>query len=160
MNKTKTIVFSSLFSALCCVLTMIVKIPSPIGGFINLGDAAVLASGCFLGGGYGFFAAALGSALADVFSGYIIYAPATFIIKGLMAQVMWIFFKKEKRGLIVLGACLAELIMCVGYYIFDGFLYGFIESLINIPANLVQGFFGIVVGLILIGIFKKSKINF
>lgn len=160
MNRTKKIVFSSLFAALCCVLTMIIKVPSPIGGFMNLGDAAVLASGCFLGGGYAILAAALGSALADIFSGYIIYAPATFIIKGLMAFTMSFFSKKEKRPMLILGALLAELIMCVGYYIFDGFLYGFMESLINIPANLVQGAFGIVVGLILIGIFKKSKINF
>ena len=72
MNKTRKIVFTSLFAALCCVLTMVIKIPSPIGGFMNLGDAAVLSSGYFLGGAYGFFAAAIGSCLADVFSGYII----------------------------------------------------------------------------------------
>ena len=30
-------------------------------------------------------AAAIGSALADLFSGYALYAPATFAIKGLVA---------------------------------------------------------------------------
>lgn len=157
MEKTKKIIFSSLFASLCCVLTILTKFP--LGrGFINLGDAAVLASGCFLGGPYGFFAAGLGSALADIFSGYIIYAPATFIIKGLMALVVFTFFKKQKRSLLILGVLCSELIMCIGYYIYEGFLYGFFESLINIPANIIQGVFGLFAGLILIGIFKKSKI--
>lgn len=159
MNKTKRIIFTSLFSALCCVLTMIIKIPSPIGGFMNLGDAAVLASGWFLGGWYGFFAAAIGSALADVFSGYVVYAPATFIIKGLMALILYAFSKGEKKQGLIIGAALSEIVMCAGYYIFDGFLYGFGASLLNIPANLFQGAFGFFAGLLLINIFKKSKIS-
>ena len=158
MEKTRKIIFASLFAALCCVLTMIIRIPSPLGGFINLGDAAVLASGCFLGGVYGFFAAGIGSSLADIFSGYIMYAPATFIIKGLMALLISVFYKKQKKSLLVFGALCSELVMCIGYYIYEGALYGFYESLINIPANIIQGVFGLFAGLILIGIFKKNKI--
>lgn len=160
MNKTRKIIFSSLFAALCCVLTMIIRVPSPIGGFMNLGDAAVLASGYFLGGIYGFFAAAVGSALADVFSAYVIYAPATFVIKGLMALILYLFSKNGKKHTLIIGALLAEIFMCAGYYVFEGFLYGFAQSLINVPANLIQGLFGLLVGLLLISVFKKSKINF
>ncbi len=160
MEKTRRLVFTSLFAALCCVLTMIVKIPSPIGGYINLGDAAVLASGYFLGGVYGFLASGLGALLADVFSGYIIYAPATFIIKGVMALVISYFGKKGKKSYMLFGALLSELVMIAGYYIFEGFLYGFAESLVNMPANIIQGLFGTFIGLILIDLFKRSKINF
>lgn len=160
MNKTKKIVFTSLFAALCCVLTMIIKIPSPLGGYINLGDAAVLTSGYFLGGAYGFLASGVGALLADVFSGYIIYAPATFVIKGIMALVISYFGKKNKKGHLVIGALLSELVMASGYYIFEGFLYGFRESLVNIPANIIQALLGAVVGLILIDLFKRSKISF
>ena len=74
-----------MLAALCCVATMIIKIPSPLKGYLNLGDCVVLLSGWLLGPAYGFAAAGIGSALADIFSGYVIYAPATFIIKGLMA---------------------------------------------------------------------------
>ena len=42
---------------------------------------------------YAFVSAGLGSALADVFSGYLVYAPATFVIKGLMALVAFAFCK-------------------------------------------------------------------
>ena len=83
---------ASLLAALCCVATMIIKIPSPLKGYLNLGDCVVLLSGWFLSPLYGFLAAGLGSALADVFSGYVTYAPATFVIKGIMALIAYYDF--------------------------------------------------------------------
>ncbi len=160
-NKTKKIVFSALFAALTCVATMVIKIPSPLSGYVNLGDSVVLTCGFMLGPVYGFFAAAIGSALADVFSGYLVYAPATFIIKGVMALIAYGLhkkFKKETVGLII-SAVIAELFMCAGYYVFEGFMYGFGASLVNIPPNMVQGLFGIIVGFLLLNIFKKSNIQ-
>ena len=82
-----------MLAALCCVATMIIKIPSPLKGYLNLGDCVVLLSGWLLGPAYGFAAAGIGSALADVFSGYVVYAPATFIIKGIMALIAFYGFK-------------------------------------------------------------------
>lgn len=160
MDKIRKIVFSSFFAALCCVLTMIIKIPSLKGGYVNLGDAAVLASGYFLGGAYGFLAAGIGSALADVFSGYIVYAPATFLIKGIMALIMWWLSKNDEKKYLIAGAIVAEIVMCLGYYIFEGVLYGFSAALLNVLANAVQGICGVIAGLILLTIFKKSKISF
>ena len=69
-GKTKQIVTAALFAALTCVATMVIKIPSPMDGYLNLGDCVVLAAGWMLAPGYGFAAAGLGSALADLFSGY------------------------------------------------------------------------------------------
>ena len=85
--KTKKLVMASLMTALTCVATMVIKIPSPLKGYINLGDCMVLAAGWMLSPAYAFLAAGLGSALADVFSGYVLYAPATFLIKGCMALI-------------------------------------------------------------------------
>ncbi len=161
-NKTKKLVFSALFAALVCVATMVIKIPSPLNGYINLGDSVVLMCGWLLGPLYGFFAAGIGSALADVFSSYVVYAPATFIIKGVMALIAYGLHKKFKNdtaGLII-SAVVAELFMCAGYYVFEGFMYGFGASLVNIPPNMVQGVAGIIVGFILVKIFKKSNIQF
>lgn len=152
--KTRKIVFAALFASLVCVATMIIQIPSPLPGYINLGDSAVLLSGVVLGP-YGVLAAAVGSCLADVFSGYLVYAPITFVIKGVMAYVMHKFSRK-----VVIGAVIAELVMSVGYYIFEGFLYGFAASLVNIPANLIQGVAGFIAGMLLIKVFEKSKITF
>lgn len=155
-TKIRKIVFTALMASLICVATMIIKIPTPLHGYINLGDAIVLLAAWTLGPLYGCAAAGIGSALADLFSGYAMYAPATFVIKGLMALVAWAVYKKIKKTrstvFLCISAILAELLMVVGYYIFEGVLYGFVPSLVNVPANLIQGLGGVVFGIIL----KKS----
>ncbi len=161
--KTKKIVMAALMAALACVATMIIKIPSPLKGYLNLGDCIVLMAGWMLSPTYGFLAAGLGSALADVFSGYLTYAPATFVIKGLMALIAFYGFKllHNKLGNLpsrIISGVLAEIMMILGYFVFEGFLYGFIPSLVNIPANGVQGVAGLIIGVVLIKIFEKSKI--
>ena len=162
-SKTKKLVMAALLAALCCVATMIIKIPSPLKGYLNLGDCVVLLAGWLLSPLYGFLAAGVGSALADVFSGYVTYAPATFIIKGLMALIAYFGFKilQNKIGNLpsrIVSGIVAEAIMVLGYFVFEGFLYGFIPSIVNIPANAVQGVAGIFIGTILIKIFEKNKI--
>ena len=82
LNKT---VWAGLFIALTVVATMVIQVPSPTGGYVNAGDVLVILGGFVLGPLWGAVAAGAGSALADIFAGYIIYAPATFVIKGLMA---------------------------------------------------------------------------
>lgn len=164
-NKTRKIVLAAMFAALCCVATMIIKIPSPLKGYLNLGDCIVLLSGFMLSPVYSFLAAGIGSALADVFSGYIVYAPATFIIKGVMALIAYYGFKfmQNKAGTTpsrIISGIAAEIVMVLGYFVFEGFMYGFIPSAVNIPANAVQGAAGIILGVILAKIFDKSlKLN-
>ncbi len=84
-TATQRTVISALFAALVCVTTMLIKVPSPFKGYINLGDGAILLSAWILPPAYGALAAGIGSMLADIFSGYAIYAPATFAIKALVA---------------------------------------------------------------------------
>ena len=152
-TKIRKIVFTALMASLICVATMIIKIPTPLHGYINLGDAIVLLAAWTLGPLYGCAAAGIGSALADLFSGYAMYAPATFVIKGLMALVAWAVYKKIKKTrstvFLCISAILAELLMVVGYYLFEGVLYGFVPSLVNVPANLIQALGGIVFGIVL-----------
>ena len=162
-SKTKKIVMAALMAALACVATMIIKVPSPLKGYINLGDCIVLSAGWLLSPGWGFLAAGLGSGLADILSGYVIYGPATFLIKGLMALVAFYGFQvlHHKCGDLVsriISGIAAELVMIVGYFIFAGFLYGFGPAVVNIPANAVQGVAGIVIGIVLTKFVKKSKI--
>lgn len=162
-TKTQKIVIASMLAALCCVATMIIKIPSPLKGYLNLGDCVVLLCGWLMSPAYGFAAAGIGSALADLFSGYVVYAPATFLIKGIMATIAHFCFMgmHQKLGNTpakMLGGALAEVEMVFGYFVFEGFMYGFIPSAINIPANIVQGAAGLIIGFILVKIFDKAKI--
>ena len=162
--RIRKIIFAALLASLVCVATMVIKVPSPLQGYLNLGDGVVLLAGWLLAPGYGFLAAAIGSALADVFSGYLLYAPATFLIKGLMAVVAYFGFKclKDKTGDIpgrLASGFLAELLMVLGYYVFEGFLYGFVPSAVNILPNGVQGVAGMSLGVILIRIFEKHHMT-
>ena len=163
-SKIKKTVVAALMASLVCVATMLIKIPSPLKGYLNLGDCVVLLSGWMLSPGYAFAAAGLGSALADLFSGYATYAPATFLIKGAMAVVVFLCFKLMSKSMgkfpaRIIGAVLAEIVMVMGYFLFEGVLYGFIPSAVNIPANAIQGVAGIILGLILIKFFEKANIT-
>ena len=70
-----------------------------------------------------------------------------------MALVAWAVYKKIKKTrstvFLCISAILAELLMVVGYYLFEGVLYGFVPSLVNVPANLIQALGGIVFGIVL-----------
>lgn len=162
--KTKRIVSAALMAAITCVATMLIKIPSPMKGYLNIGDCIVLLCGWLLPPGWGFAAAGLGSALADIFSGYATYALATFVIKGAMALTAFACFKwmQERIGRLasqLVGGVLAELLMVLGYYVFEGFMYGFLPSAVNIPANAVQGAAGLILGVILAKALERLKIT-
>ena len=58
----------------------------------------------------------------------------------------------------IIGAVLSEIVMVMGYFVFEGFIYGFAPSLINIPANATQGVAGAVIGVILIKVFEKARL--
>ena len=55
-TKTKKLVTAALFAALACVATMIIKFPSPLKGYLNIGDCIVLLCGWMLSPVYGFVA--------------------------------------------------------------------------------------------------------
>lgn len=161
-TRTKKIVMSAMLAALTCVFTIMVKIPTPPIGYLNLGDCVVLLSGWLLPSAYGFASAAVGSALADVISGYVSYAPATFLIKGIMALVCGFGFRllERKTGKIggrIISGFGAECVMVLGYFAFECLLYGVSAAAVNIPANGVQGAVGLICALVLAKIFEKIK---
>ena len=96
MNRRNmnNLVFGALFTALTCVFTMVIKVPTlGTNGYVNIGDTGVLLSAWLLGGWYGVVAAGLGSGLADILSGYPVYAPGTFIIKLLMHLRLMLYIR-------------------------------------------------------------------
>ena len=59
-QKVRKLVLSALMAALVYVATSIIQIPSPVNGYVNLGDCFVLLSGWLLGPWYGAAAAGIG----------------------------------------------------------------------------------------------------
>ncbi len=158
-QKVLKIVICAMFAALACVATMVIQFPSPMNGYVNLGDCVVLLGAFILGPVYGAAAGGIGSMLADIFSGYAHYAPGTLIIKAVMAFVAAIIFKQLKNKTLssVLGAVAAEVIMVLGYFAYAGMLLGKgIAAAASIPGNLVQAAVGIVVSVVLYFALEKS----
>lgn len=156
------IVLSAMLAALICVATMIITVPSPLGGFLNLGDGFVLLAGWLLGPWYGFVSAGLGSALADLFLGYAFYVPGTFMIKGVSALLCaWLTRGLSNRPVRRIAAGLvAEVEMVVGYFAYSAVLGG--EgwgAIVSVPGNLVQGAAGICVFTVLAILFEKYHLT-
>ena len=147
-KKIRTMVMAAVLAALACVATMVVQIPSPMNGYVNLGDCFVLLSGWLLGPWWGGAAGGIGSMLADLVLGYGHYAPGTLIIKGLMALVGALIFKafgKSSVGALVSGL-VSEIIMVAG-------------AAASVPGNLVQGAVGLIAGFLLLQVARRTHLE-
>jgi len=165
-EKLKKLVFTGLFTALVFISTYAIKIQTPTLGYIHPGDGLVLLAGIILGPLYGGFAAGVGSMLSDLLGGYMLYVPATFIIKAVTAILAYVVFhqltkivKSQRKTLhTIVAGCVAELFMVFGYFLFEIGMLVFttgntseggtiasaaLASLSGVPFNLIQGLFGV-----------------
>ena len=164
-EKIQKLVLSALFAALAAVMTMVIQIPSPMQGYVNLGDCAVLLAAWILGPAYGAAAAGIGSMMADLLSGYAHYAPGTLIIKYAMALAAAMILRKAAEGSDykhilsrqILGGILAEAVMVLGYFFYCSLFLGKgLAAASSIPGNIVQGVIGLITAVIVYGILYKS----
>ena len=141
-NRKKTlrlIAFCGITAAFVFLGTQL-RIPTAIG-YINLGDAVILIASYVIGPA-AFFPAAIGSAIADLIAGYPMYILPTFVIKGLMGLAAGFIMKHpEHRPHLVkrlLASVAAELIMVIGYFAVEVFLYDVAAAAASVPFNLIQ----------------------
>ena len=160
--KVKKLVLAALFAALAYCATLIIHIPSPIGGYLNLGDCIVLLAGWLLGPAYGAAAAGLGSALADLTLGYTSYIPGTLVIKALMAVVAYYAAKAVPGKSVVksvVSGVLAEVVMVGGYFCFEATILGNgLGAAVGIASNLMQALAGIVCAVLIKLILDKKNL--
>lgn len=155
------LVITAMFASMVCVSTLCIQIHSPMGGYVNLGDVLVLMSAFLLGKKYGAAAAGIGSALADLFSGYAYYAPGTFLIKAAVAFVAALLTEHRLSHLPqtlqrILAGLAGEIIMVLGYLFYAWFCLSYGSAAIaSVPGNLVQGAVGIIVAVILTPMISK-----
>lgn len=159
-TRIRMLVMTGVFAAMTCAATMVIRIPSPTTGYLNLGDTIVLLGAYLLGPVSGAAAGGIGAALADLLGGYPVYVPATLAIKAVMALLAGLVYRrglgKEMPGLIACGL-IGELPMVTGYWLYDGVLMGSLAgSAAGIPSNLVQAGFGIAVSTLLVAALRKS----
>lgn len=159
-DNVKKVVYGAFMMALVTIGTMVIQIPTPATkGYINVGDSFIFLSSALFGPAIGFITGGIGSALADLLSGYAYWAPWTFIIKGIEGLIVGVMYKnyiKEyfKIAFLIIGA----LWMTLGYYMAGGIMYGFKVSLVDVPNNLVQGFASVAIGYILIRLLSRLNL--
>ena len=161
-KKIRKLVLAALLAALVCVATMVVQIPSPMQGYVNLGDCFVLLSGWLLGPWYGFAAGGSGSMLAELFRGDGHYAPGTFVIKGLVALIAALLYEKLGRTQVsrIVGGVVSEIMMVLGYFGYASLLLGKgLAAAASIPGNVFQGTVGLVVGVLLVAVLERAKVT-
>ncbi len=162
-HSTRKLVLTAVFTALVCIVTFTVKFPVPGtgGGYVNAGDGVIYAAAIALGGPLAAVAAGVGSALADLFAGYALYAPATLIIKAAMALVVGLAHGRVRNWLLWLGLMVAgSLVMTVGYFIYESLFFTLLgasagSAVANLPYNLIQAAGGAVIGMVLAAVVDK-----
>ena len=167
-SRTRLLAMTALFAALGCVATTVIKVPSPTGGYMNLGDTAVLLGAYFLGPAYGALAGGIGPALADLLGGYPMYVPGTLLIKAVMAVTAGLLYRLLRRrglpGVIACGAA-GEVPMVLGYWLYDALLVSvgggafgnaLVGAAVGIPSNLAQAAFGAAASTLLLAALRRS----
>ena len=168
MRKSSSfkVILTSMFAAMVCVSTICIQIASPMGGYVNLGDALVLMSAFLLGPVYGTAAAGIGSALADLLTGYAYYAPGTLIIKGGIALIAYLVLTGIDRKLaklprplrMAIAAVPGEIFMVAGYLVYAWIFLGYGASAVaSVPGNCMQAIAGIVIACVLTPVVEKPQ---
>jgi len=142
---TRDLTFAAVSAALIFVVTRLAMVPVPATqAYVNAGDLLIYICAFLFGGPAAGISAALGSALADLAGGYAVYAPATFVIKGLMGLVAGFIIGKKPAFVPFLIACLAGgVIMAGGYALFENLMFGAEYMLAALPGNLIQAACGV-----------------
>ncbi len=165
-RKGFRIVLTAMLAAMICVSTICIQIASPVGGYINLGDALVLMSGFMLGPVYGGAAAGIGSALADIITGYAYYAPGTLVIKAAIAAVAALLARSLARRAprmalplrLALAGIPGEIIMVAGYLFYAWLCLGYGPgAAASVPGSLVQAAAGLVIAALLTPLLSQNR---
>lgn len=167
-TAVKDIVISGLLTALVFIATKFINIRLPIsinGGLIHLGNVMLFLSAIVFGKKKGAIAGAFGMGLFDVVSGWMAWAPFTFIIRGVMGYIIGSIANikgKDGNNFIynLVAVIIGGLWMIAGYYIAEVILYrNWYSPITSIPGNIIQIVIGAVLGLPMASAMKRLKIQ-
>ncbi len=151
------LVVAALLASLVMVSTMFLKIPT-VTGYVHLGDGVIFGASLALGPALGAATASVGSALADLLSGYAIWAPWTFFIKGGAGIIAGFFGRGRKKGGQLAALLAASVWIIAGYALGTAVIYKPASSaavLGEVLGNVVQTASGVIIGLYLAPVLAK-----
>lgn len=158
-HSTKDMVLAGMGIALVFVATLInIKLPIGQGGLIHLGNVPLFLFAIIYGKKIGAMAGAFGMGLFDLMGGWTPWAPATFIIVGLMGYTVGVIAeKKDDLTGYTLAIILACAIKVAGYYVAEALIYGnWVQPVLSIPGNLMQIGVAALIVLPMAGTLKKA----
>lgn len=162
-NSVLRLALGGIFAAAICISTLIFQIPiSLTHGYIHLGDAVILLCAA-LTGWLSVSAAALGSLLADLLSGYAIYCIPSALIKGCMAALIALTIRTTtSTRTVCFWFLLSELWMVLGYFLAEWLLlgYGLPLASASVLTNLIQALSGIILSLLFLKPFRTIFARF
>ncbi|USK62489.1 ECF transporter S component [Peribacillus asahii] len=166
-TQTFDLILTAMLIALVFVATFFLNIRLPIaanGGLVHLGTAMLFIASILFGPKKGAMAGAIGMGLFDLVSGWTLWAPFTFVVRGLQGYIVGkIAWSNGRNGTSVafnlLGTILSIPVMLAGYYVCEGVLYGsWIAPLASIPGNLTQIVVGICIAIPVGVVLKKVPV--
>jgi uncharacterized membrane protein len=129
---------------------MLLQIPiPPTRGYLNFGEILVFTSALLFGRFVGGVAGGIGSAVADVITGYSFFAPYTLIIKGLEGFLAGAIRDGKSIRRDILGWSAGAIAMVAGYFMVEAYLMGFgvPAAIVEIPSNTIQVLSGAIVAI-------------
>jgi uncharacterized membrane protein len=146
LNNPRTLATTGIMTALVLGLTLVHIGVTPAGGYVHLGDIAIYFTAFAFGPVAGLIAGGLGTGLADVVSGYAIFAPLSLVVHGLQGFVAgWIARESVNAGRLVLGVVIGGVIIVAGYFAGEALVPVFggpAVAVSEVPLNAVQAAFG------------------
>ncbi len=154
MNKMKEhaakyVTINALSIALVCISTMVIQIPIPLG-YMHLGNTCILLTAAMFGPGTGLLAGGIGSAMADLLTGYTQWVLPTLLIKSVMGLVIGLLAWGSEKKLhmasprTLLAGVAGVAVMVFGYTAAGAVLNGsFYTGLLQVPGLTLEGVIGL-----------------
>ncbi|WP_071396786.1 ECF transporter S component [Bacillus tuaregi] len=163
-HKTFDLIMTSMLVALVFLSTFLLNIRLPIaanGGLVHLGTAMLFIASILFGPKKGALAGAIGMGLFDLVGGWLVWAPITFVSRGLqgfiVGKIAWSKGRKGNSMALNITATIVSIpFMVAVYYLGEVILYGnWIAPLASIPGDLVQNVVGIIIAIPVCAALKK-----
>jgi uncharacterized membrane protein len=130
---------TAVMTAITFVLTRAVQVPTPVVGYIHLGDVGVFFSAFAFGPWVGAVAGGLGTALADLTSPYAQWAIFSLLIHGAQGWFAgWASHRWQGVAGLLLATLVGGAIVVAGYLLAGTILVGFGAAVTEVPLNVVQ----------------------
>ena len=163
-NTAKFVTINALSIALVCVSTMAIQSPIPLG-YMHLGNTCILLTAALFGPTTGLLAGGIGSALADLLTGYTQWVLPTLLIKSIMGfAIGYLAWGKEKKlhmaSVRTLLASIAGVaVMIAGYTIAGAVMNGSIYTgLLQVPGLTLEGIIGMAIFYVIGFVLERANV--